>query len=92
MRIDRFLSLPDPLRETQESGTPKGRCKSGAPAGSSWPTPRDSWDIWLDIHTGEGGCGGNHGEASNPFKLKRACEQETEHEAATGNRPARGPV
>lgn len=52
---DRCYSLPYPLEEVRASCSPKGRCRIGgtrrvivANAG------RDSWDVWLDVHTGEG--------------------------------------
>jgi hypothetical protein len=48
---DRCYPLPYGLEEARASCTPKGRCKVGwivANAG------RDSWDVWLDVHTGEG--------------------------------------
>ena len=39
------------LEEARESCTPKGRCKIGWIAADSG---RKTWDVWLDIHTGEG--------------------------------------
>jgi hypothetical protein len=52
---DRSLLLPDPLREAQKTCTPKGRGTIGGTrrvilANSG----RESWDVWLDVQTGEG--------------------------------------
>jgi hypothetical protein len=47
----RCFALPDPLEDAQASCTPKGRCRIGwiiAEGG------RTSYDVWLDLHTGEG--------------------------------------
>jgi hypothetical protein len=47
----RCYAFPDPIEEARKSCTPKGRCKIGwiiAEGG------RTSYDVWLDIHTGEG--------------------------------------
>jgi hypothetical protein len=47
----RCYPLPYSAAEAQKTCTPKGRCKVGwivANAG------RESWDVWLDLHTGEG--------------------------------------
>ena len=47
----RCFALPDPLAEVRRTCTPKGRCKIGwiiAEGG------RTSYDVWLDLHTGEG--------------------------------------
>ena len=47
----RCYPLCSSLTWARESCTPKGRCHIG------WITAnggRDSWDVWLDIHTGEG--------------------------------------
>jgi hypothetical protein len=47
----RCLPLPYSAVEARKTCTPKGRCKVGwivANAG------RDAWDVWLDLHTGEG--------------------------------------
>jgi hypothetical protein len=48
---DRCAALPDEVERARQTCTPEGRCKMGwivANAG------RDSWDVWLDHHTGEG--------------------------------------
>ncbi len=47
---DRCYPLPYAAEEARKTCTPKGRCTIGwivANAG------RDSWDVWLDLHTGE---------------------------------------
>jgi hypothetical protein len=51
----RCFALPDPLAAVRTTGTPKGRCTIGgtrrviiAEGG------RTSYDVWLDVHTGEG--------------------------------------
>ena len=51
----RCFALPDPLAEVRTTGTPQGRCTIGgtrrviiAEGG------RTSYDVWLDVHTGEG--------------------------------------
>ena len=47
----RCYAFPDRLQDARASCTPKGRCKIGwiiAEGG------RTSYDVWLDIHTGEG--------------------------------------
>ena len=47
----RCLPLPYDVESAQQTCTPKGRCKLGwivADAG------RKSWDVWLEILTGEG--------------------------------------
>ena len=47
----RCLPLPNPVQSALATCTPKGRCKIGwivANAG------RDTWHVWLDLHTGEG--------------------------------------
>ena len=48
---DRCYPLPCGVDDARASCTPKGRCKVGwivANAG------RESWDVWLDLHTDEG--------------------------------------
>ena len=52
----RCFALPDPLDEARRTCTPKGQCKIGgtrrvivAEGG------RTNYDVWLDVHTGEGG-------------------------------------
>jgi hypothetical protein len=48
---NRCLPLPYSAAEARKTCTPMGRCKVGwivANAG------RDAWDVWLDVHTGEG--------------------------------------
>jgi hypothetical protein len=48
---DRCYPLPSGVEGARATCTPKGRCKVGwivANAG------RESWDVWLDLHTGEG--------------------------------------
>jgi hypothetical protein len=47
----RCYALPDSVDVARASCTPKGRCKVGwiiAEGG------RSSFDVWLDLHTGEG--------------------------------------
>jgi hypothetical protein len=47
----RCLPLPYDVAGALATCTPKGRCKIGwivADAG------RKAWDVWLDVHTGEG--------------------------------------
>ena len=47
----RCLPLPYDVAGALSTCTPKGRCKIGwivADAG------RKAWDVWLDLHTGEG--------------------------------------
>jgi hypothetical protein len=51
----RCFALPDPLAEAGTTCTPKGRCLIGGTrrvilANSG----RESWDVWLDVQTGEG--------------------------------------
>ena len=48
---DRCYALPDPVPAARKSCTPKGRCCIGWIIANSG---RDAWDIWLDVHTGEG--------------------------------------
>jgi hypothetical protein len=47
----RCYAFPDRLVDALASCTPKGRCKVG------WILShggRESWDVWLDLETGEG--------------------------------------
>ena len=47
----RCYAFPDPLDDARATCTPKGRCKIG------WIVKdggRTSWDVWLDLHPGEG--------------------------------------
>jgi hypothetical protein len=51
----RCYAFPDSVEDARASCTPKGRCRVGGTrrvivANSG----RDSWDVWLDLHTGEG--------------------------------------
>ena len=41
----------DPLKDARATCTAKGRCMIGWIVANSG---RDSWDVWLDVHTGEG--------------------------------------
>ncbi len=43
--------FPDPLEDARASCTPKRRCRLGWILADSG---RDSWDVWLDVQTGEG--------------------------------------
>jgi hypothetical protein len=47
----RCFAFPDPLEDTRETCTPKGRCKIGWIVAEGG---RTSYDVWLDLHTGEG--------------------------------------
>jgi hypothetical protein len=47
----RCYPFPNPLDVARASCTPKGRCRIGWIVANSG---RDSWDVWLDLHTGEG--------------------------------------
>jgi hypothetical protein len=47
----RCYPFPDRLEDARASCTPKGRCKVGWILSNSG---RDSWDVWLDLHTSEG--------------------------------------
>jgi hypothetical protein len=47
----RCFALPDPVAEAQKTCTPKGRCLIGWIVADGG---RTTWDVWLDIHTGEG--------------------------------------
>ena len=50
----RCLALPDPVDEARKTCTPKGRCLIGGTRGVIVSNGgRDSWDVWLDRHTGE---------------------------------------
>jgi hypothetical protein len=48
---DRCYAFPDPIAEARASCTAKGRCRIGWILANGG---RDSSDIWLDVHTGEG--------------------------------------
>jgi hypothetical protein len=48
---DRCYPFPDPVHDARETCTPKGRCPIGTIAAESG---RKSWDVWLDVHSGEG--------------------------------------
>ena len=45
------LPLPNRLEDARASCTPKGRCMIGWIVDDSG---RTAWDVWLDVHTGEG--------------------------------------
>jgi hypothetical protein len=47
----RCFAFPDPLKDARASCTPKGRCKIGWIVAEGG---RTSYDVWLDLHTGEG--------------------------------------
>jgi hypothetical protein len=47
----RCFALPDPVVEARKTCTPQGRCLVGWIVSNGG---RDSWDVWLDLHTGEG--------------------------------------
>lgn len=47
----RCLALPSDVASAQQTCTPKGRCKAGWIVTNAG---RDSWDVWRDVHTGEG--------------------------------------
>jgi hypothetical protein len=47
----RCYAFPDPLEEARQTCTPKGRCCIGWIVSNGG---RDSWDVWLDVHTREG--------------------------------------
>jgi hypothetical protein len=44
-------ALPDDVTSAHQTCTPKGRCKIGRIVVNS---SRDTWHVWLDLHTGEG--------------------------------------
>ena len=48
---DRCYPFPDPVDDARKTCTPKGRCKVGFIVARSG---REAWDVWLDVHTGEG--------------------------------------
>jgi hypothetical protein len=59
-RAEKVAGRPDDHRcyafanrreDAQASCTPKGRCRIGWIVAN---TGRDSWDVWLDVHTSEG--------------------------------------
>jgi hypothetical protein len=47
----RCYAFPNRLEEALAICTPKGRCRVGWIVANSG---RDSWDVWLDLLTGEG--------------------------------------
>lgn len=47
----RCYVFPDTLAEARATCTPKGRCCIGWIVANGG---RDSWVVWLDLHTGEG--------------------------------------
>jgi hypothetical protein len=47
----RCLPLPYDVASALATCTPKGRCKVGWVVANAG---RDTWDVWLDLHTGEG--------------------------------------
>ncbi len=47
----RCYVFPDPLEDARATCTPKGRCLIGWIVSNGG---RDSWDVWLDVTTGEG--------------------------------------
>ena len=49
---DRCYALPYSVAEARTTCTPKGRCKVGLDRGQRGAG--DAWDVWLDLHTGEG--------------------------------------
>jgi hypothetical protein len=52
---DRCYLLPDPLDEVRASCTPMGRCRiEGTRRGIVANAGCDSWDVWLNGHTGPG--------------------------------------
>ena len=49
------FALPDPVDEARKTCTPKGRCLIGGTRRViSAEDGRTSFDVWLDLHTGEG--------------------------------------
>ncbi len=48
---DRCYPFPDPLKDARATCTPKGRCLIGRIVSNGG---RDSWDVWIDVNTGEG--------------------------------------
>ena len=52
---DRCYPLPHPLDEVSASCTPKGSSRiGGTQRGIVANAGRDSWDVWLNGHTGPG--------------------------------------
>ena len=47
----RSYAFPDRLVDALATCTPKGRCKVGWVVSKG---ARESWHVWLDLHTGEG--------------------------------------
>jgi hypothetical protein len=55
MGDDRCNPLPYSAEEARKACTPKGRCTIGGTRRVIVAhSGRDSWDVWLDLHTGEG--------------------------------------
>src|SRR3954452_25350116 len=59
----RCYALPYDVESARQTCTPKGRCKIGWIVAISG---RDIWDVWLDVHTGEGRLRRQENEAANP--------------------------
>jgi hypothetical protein len=52
---DRCYALPDLVPDARKTCTPKGRCTiEGTRRFILANRGRDSWDVWLDLHTSEG--------------------------------------
>jgi hypothetical protein len=47
----RCFVFPDPVERAREACTPKGHCKIDWIVANGG---RDSWDVWIDVNTGEG--------------------------------------
>ena len=47
----RCYAFPNRIEDVRASCTPKERCRIGWIIANSG---RDRWDVWLDVHTGEG--------------------------------------
>jgi hypothetical protein len=47
----RCSPFPDPVADARTTCTPQGRCLIGWIVANGG---RDSWDVWLDVRTGEG--------------------------------------
>jgi len=51
----RCYAFPNPVEDVSASGTPKGRCRIGGTRRVIVSHGgRENWDVWLDLHTGEG--------------------------------------
>ena len=51
----RCYAFPNPVEDVRTSCTPKGRCRIGGTRRVIVSHGgRESWDVWLDLHTGEG--------------------------------------